>query len=121
MLQRGDGEGGELASSPRRQLKAGISSVLPWHAMNAALEARYIGPVQGRIDPAIAVRDKIPGYFTLNAVLNAPRLGGGWSASAGVDNLLNRRFATVASRELQPLRRVPADGRNVVIRLQRDF
>ena len=121
VLKRGDGEGGELASSPRRQLKAGISSMLPWHAMNAALEARYIGPVQGRIDPAIAVRDKIPGYFTFNAVLNAPRLGGGWSASAGVDNLLNRRFATVASRELQPLRRVPADGRNVVVRLQRDF
>jgi len=121
VLQRGRGEGGELTSSPRRQFKAGISRPLPWHGLNGAVEARYIGAVRGRIDATIALRDTVPSYVTVNTIVNAPRLGGGWSASAGIDNLLDRRYGTVASRELHPLLRVPADGRTGYLRLQRDF
>jgi outer membrane receptor protein involved in Fe transport len=54
-------------------------------------------------------------------VLNAARLGDGWRASLRVDNLLDREYATVASRELHPLRRVPAEGRRFSVQLQRDF
>jgi outer membrane receptor protein involved in Fe transport len=54
-------------------------------------------------------------------VINASRLGDGWRASLRVDNLLDRHYATVASRELHPLKRVPADGRRFSLQLQRDF
>jgi outer membrane receptor protein involved in Fe transport len=54
-------------------------------------------------------------------VLNATRLGDGWRASLRVDNLLDRHYDTVASRELHPLKRVPADGRRFSLQLQRDF
>ncbi len=37
------------------------------------------------------------------------------------DNLLDRDYDTVASRELQPLLRVPADGRRAALQLQREF
>jgi len=121
VLQRGRGEGGELASSPERQFKAGISSKLPWPGANAALEAQYIGQVHGRIDSVTAVRDVVPSYLLVGAVLNATGLGQLWRASLRVDNLLDRRYGTVASRELQPLRRVPADGRRFAVQLQRDF
>ncbi len=121
VLQHGRGEGGELTSSPRRQFKAGISRELPWADTNAALEAQYISAVQGRIDDDIAVRDLVPSYLVLGAVFNAARLVDGWRASLRVDNLLDRRYGTVASRELQPLLRVPADGRRCAVRLQREF
>ncbi|MES2318934.1 MAG: TonB-dependent receptor [Pseudomonadota bacterium] len=121
VLQRGRGEGGALASSPRHQLKAGISRELPWQGANAALEAQYIGAMQGRIDDDISARDSLPSYLVLGAVVNAAHLGDGWRASLRVDNLLDRRYGTVASRELQPLKRVPADGRRFALQLQRDF
>ncbi len=121
VVQRGRGHGGELASSPRRQFKTGISRPLPWHGLNGALEARYIGAVRGRVDATIPVRDVLPSYVTVNAVLNAPRLGDGWRATFGIDNLLDRHYATVASRELHPLQRIPAEGRTGYLRLQRDF
>jgi outer membrane cobalamin receptor len=121
VLQRGRGQGGELASSPRRQLKAGISRQLPWRDTNAALEAQFISAVLGRTDNAVTARDELPSYLLLGAVFNATRLGDGWRASLRIDNLLDRQYGTVASRELQPLKRVPADGRHVALQLQRDF
>ena len=49
VLQRGRGEGGDLTSSPRRLLKAGISRELPWPGADAALEAQYISSVRGLV------------------------------------------------------------------------
>lgn len=121
VLQRGRGEGGELASSPRRQFKAGISRPLPWFDTHGAVEAQYISKVHGRLPEGGALRDRLPAYLTLAAAISAPRLGGGWNGSLRIDNLLDRNYSTVASRELQPLRRVPADGRSIAVRLQRDF
>lgn len=121
VLQRGRGPGGELASSPRRQVKAGISRALPWPDVDAALEAQYIGSVRGRIEEDTPVRQDLPSYLLVNAALNATRLGDGWSASLRIDNLLDRAYGTVASQELQPLRRIPADGRRFSLQLQRDF
>lgn len=121
VLQAGSGDGGELASSPRRQFKAGISRQLPWRDMNAGLEAQHIGSVKGRTDDVVPARDMVPSYTLLNAVMNATRLGGGWRATLRIDNLLDQDYGTVASRELQPLKRVPADGRHFAVQLQRDF
>ncbi len=121
VLQQSHGEGGEMASSPRRQFKAGYSRDLRWHDTNAALEMQYISAVQGRIKDSVAVRDEVPGYLLVNAVFNAARLGDGWRASVRIDNLLDRQYGTVASRELQPLLRVPADGRRLALQLLRDF
>ena len=120
VFQHGRGDGRELSSSPARQFKAGISRQLPWPHFNAALEAQYIGHVLGRIDDAGA-RDVVPSYLTVDAVVNASRLGGGWRASLRVDNLLDQEYGTVASRELQPLKRVPAPGRRFALQLARDF
>ncbi len=67
------------------------------------------------------MRDRVPAYATVNAVLNLNQLGDGWHAALRVDNLAGRANATVASRELQPLRRVPAEGRRLALHLQREF
>jgi len=121
VLQRGRDDAGELTSSPRRQFKAGISRALPWPGLDAALEAQYISSVAGRSDIVGTPRDRIPSCLALDAVVNVARIGDGWRLSARVDNLLDRDNATVASRELQPLKRVPADGRRISLQLQRDF
>jgi outer membrane cobalamin receptor len=121
VLQRGRGDGGELSTSPRQLVKAGISRELPWGDTNAALELQYTGSVQGRIGDDLLVRDVVPSYLLLGAVFNAPRLADGWRATLRVDNLLDRQYGTVASRELQPLLRVPAAGRHFAVTLQRDF
>ena len=120
VFQHGLGDSGELASSPARQFKAGISRALPWADVNAALEAQYISQVHGRLGES-GVRDVVPSYLSMSAVLNAERLGGGWRASLRVDNLLDRAYGTVASRELQPLRQVPAEARRIAVQLQRGF
>jgi iron complex outermembrane receptor protein len=121
VLQRGRADMGNLTSSPRHQFKAGVSRELPWPDVDAAIETQYIGAVDGRSDDGAASRDRLPSYFLVGAVLNAARLGDGWRASLRVDNLLDREYATVASRELHPLRRVPAEGRRFSVQLQRDF
>ena len=43
------------------------------------------------------------------------------SLSLRAENLFDRDYATVASRELQPLLQVPADGRRASLQLQREF
>ena len=121
VLQRGRGDGADLTSSPKRLFKAGVSRELPWPDVNAALEAQFIGQVAGRIDDNPDQRDIVPAYRIVNAVLNATRLGDGWRASLRIDNLFDQAYGTVASRELQPLRRVPAEGRRVSVQLLRDF
>jgi iron complex outermembrane receptor protein len=121
VLQQSAQEGQELASSPRLQLKGGISHALPWPNMNAALEAHYISGVLGRVDSTGGRTAKIPGYLLLNATLNANQTVAGWRASLRINNLLNRPIYTVASRELQPLEQVPAEGRRLSLQLQLDF
>lgn len=121
VLQKGTEAGRELTSSPRRQFKAGISRALPWLNMDAALEAHYIGSVAGRLDDDGNGANTVPAYTLVNATINAGRLSGGWRASLRLNNLLNRTIYTVASRELQPLDRVPAEGRRYSLQLQLDF
>jgi outer membrane cobalamin receptor len=121
VLQRGRREDTNLASSPRHQFKAGISRELPWPDVDAALETQYISAVHGRIEEGPWQRDLVPSYLLMGAVVNAARLGDGWRASLRIDNLLDRHYGTVASRELHPLKRVPADGRRYSLQLQRDF
>ncbi|MES2296895.1 MAG: TonB-dependent receptor [Pseudomonadota bacterium] len=121
VLQHGWNDAGELPSSPRHIAKAGISRALPWAGANAALEAQYVGAVNGLIDADGAARAALPAYALVNAVFNLPRFGGGWRASLRIDNLLDRQYATVASRELQPLERVPAATRRVSLQIQRDY
>ncbi|QYF92160.1 TonB-dependent receptor [Massilia sp. PAMC28688] len=121
VLQRGRGAAGDLPSSPRQLFKAGYSRALPWPDLDAGVELQYTGSVYGRKDEDIAVRDHIPGYLLAGAVVNAVRLGDGWRASLRVDNLFDRHYDTVASRELHPLRRVPADGRRFSLQLLREF
>lgn len=121
VLQRGRGARGLLPSSPRHQFKAGYSRELPWPDVDAGFELQYTGAVYGRTDEDIAVRDRIPGYLMAGGVINAVRLGDGWRASLRVDNLFDRHYDTVASRELHPLRRVPADGRRFSLQLLREF
>ncbi len=121
VLQKGTQAGRELTSSPRRQFKAGISRELPWPNMDAALEAHYIGSVLGRMDADGSATTLVPVYALVNANVNAGRLNGGWHVSLHINNLLNRAIYTVASRELQPLDRVPADGRRYSLQLQLDF
>lgn len=124
VLQRGRGEGGEMASSPRRQFKAGISRALPWLGLDGALEAQYIGSVRGSVGSFVGGQtgnSVVGSYALLNAALNAHRLADGWQASLRIDNLLDRDYATVASRELHPLRSVPADGRRFSLQLLREF
>ncbi|MES2902445.1 MAG: TonB-dependent receptor [Pseudomonadota bacterium] len=120
VLQSGRNEFGRLTSSPRRQFKAGISRALPWRGADAALEAQYISAVPGRADNAFTARVRIDGYLLLNGVFNVA-LADGWRVSLRADNLLDRDYDTVASRELQPLLRVPADGRRAALQLQREF
>lgn len=120
-LQKGMQQGQELTSSPRHQFKFGYSHTLPWPNLDAALEAQYVGSALGRIDQAGNRTASVPSYLLLNATLNAGRLAGGWRASLHINNLLNQESYTVASRELQPLERVPAEGRRVSLQLQLDF
>ena len=56
-----------------------------------------------------------------NAVLNFDDLAWGWRLSLRLDNLFDKQYATVASRELQPLLQVPADGRRAALQIQRQF
>ncbi len=121
VLQRGSGDGGDLTSSPRHQFKAGISRELPWPDVDAALETQFVSSVRGRPENGGAERDELPSYLLVGAVVNASRMKDGWRASLRIDNLLDRQYATVASRELHPLKRVPADGRRFSLQLQRDF
>ncbi len=121
VLQHGWDELGELTSSPRRMAKLGVSRVLPWLDADAAIELQAVSAVAGRADPGAARHASLPGYLSAAFVLNLPRIGDGWRASLRVDNLFDAHYASVASRELQPLERIPADSRRAAIHFQRGF
>jgi outer membrane receptor protein involved in Fe transport len=121
VLQHGWDDNGILSSSPRRMFKAGASHELPWSGINAALETQAVGAVMGPRDPTTAMRAQVPGYLVLSGALNVDNLVERWRASLRADNLLDRHYGTAASRELQPLQRVPADGLRLSLQLHREF
>jgi outer membrane receptor for ferrienterochelin and colicins len=121
VLQKSRSDGVELPASPKFQAKGGISHALPWSGVNAALEAHYIGSTLGRVDTAGDRTAGTPSYLLVNGTINLVRLPGGWQAALRGTNLLDRRIYTVASRELQPIERVPAPEREFFLRLQREF
>lgn len=118
-LQQSRQDGEELASSPRYLLKAGASRALPWPGIDAAVETRYVGSVQGLLNQDGSRTAEAPSFVMLDAALNISRSN--WRISLRADNLFNRQFYTVASRELQPLQLVPADGRHYSLQYQLDF
>lgn len=121
VLQRGRDQLGEMTSSPRLLFKAGLSHALPWPDLRIAVDAGYTGSVLGMRDEANPVRDRVPAVVLVGAAFTAARLQGDWLLSIRVDNLFDRYSATVASRELQPLLRVPAAGRRANLQLLREF
>lgn len=121
VVQKAAQGGQEAPSSPRHQAKFGISRALPWRNMDAALEGHYIGSARGRLNIDGSRTADAPAYLLVNAAVNAGQLAGGWRASLRVNNLLDRAIYTIASRELQPLERVPAERRTFSLRLERDF
>lgn len=121
VLQKATQGGSDAPSSPRHQLKLGISRALPVPNTDAAVEAHYIGAMSGRLNADGTRTAEAPAYLLVNAALNASQPAGGWRASLRINNLLNRTFYTVASRELQPVERVPADGRTLSLQLQLDY
>jgi outer membrane cobalamin receptor len=121
VLQNGKQAGEDLASSPRRQFKSGYSSALPWPGMDAALEVHYVSRAEGRIEAGGTRTAGVPAQVLLNAALNAGRVAGKWRLSLRASNLLNKTIYTVASRELQPLERVPGAGRRLSLQMQLDF
>jgi iron complex outermembrane receptor protein len=125
VLQKSGLHGDELASSPRHQFKFGMSRLLPWPGWDAAIEAHYIGRVRGRITENGSRTADAPASLLVNATLNVDQLTGGWRggwhASLRILNLLDRMIYTIASRELQPLERVPADGRRFSLQLRHEF
>ena len=121
VLQNDRMTGQSLASSPDFQFKSGYSSMLPWREMNAALELRYISRVQGRIEVDGSRTASAPSHVLVNAALNAGQIAGKWRLSLRASNLLNKTVYTVASRELRPLERIPAEGRRLSLQLQHDF
>lgn len=121
VLQRSAMNGQRVASSPRYQMKTGLSHPLPWQNMSGALEAHYTDGMLGRLDAQGSRSASVPGYLLINGNITAAHLPGGWRASLRLTNLLNRTFYTVASRELQPVERVPAPGRRISLQMQLDF
>jgi outer membrane receptor protein involved in Fe transport len=121
VLQKATNGSDDAPSSPRHQLKLGISRALPLPNTDAALEAHYIGAVLGRLNADGTRTAEAPAYLLVNAAFNAGQPASGWRASLRVNNLLNRAIYTVASRELQPVERVPADGRTFSLQLQLDY
>jgi iron complex outermembrane receptor protein len=121
VFQKSSENGNELPSSPRQLVKFGASRALPWSGLDGAVEVHYVGGVRGRLTESGARTADAPAYVLVNATLNAEQMAGGWRASLRVVNLLDRAIYTIASRELQPLERVPADGRRFSLQLQHDF
>jgi len=120
-LQHSRQKGEELPSSPRAQIKFGVTRPLPWHGMDAAVEAQFVDRLRGRFNEDGSRTADAPSAVRVDAALNLPRLADGWRLSLRVRNLFDRRTYTIASRELQPLERVPAEGRRVSLLFQRDL
>ena len=121
VLQKATLGGDDAPSSPRHQLKFGISRALPFPNTDAALEAHYIGAALGRLNANGSRTAEAPAYLLMNAAFNVGQPAGGWRASVRINNLLDRTIYTVASRELQPLERVLADGRAFSLQVQLDY
>lgn len=109
-----------LTSSPKWTAKAGMAHPLPWGRWGASLEAQFVTSVEGRQEGSRRTASA-PSYLLVNASVSSPDIGDGWRLSLRADNLLDRRYYTIASRELQPLERVPADGRRLSLQISKGF
>lgn len=118
-VQRGNVAGREPASSPRGLAKVGVSHHLPAANLVTALEAWWVGRAQGRLNEDGSRTAAAPGYWLLNANLSTEWRG--WRGSLRISNVLDREAYTVASRDLQPIERVPIQPRRISLQLIRSF
>lgn len=114
-------DGGEMTSSPRYLLKAGTSTRLPLANWRASAEFSVVDRTLGRINSDGTRTASTPTYALVHLGLSNKDIGDGWRASLRVNNLFDKTAYTVASRELQPLQRVPAPGRNLSLQIAKDF
>lgn len=121
VLQHARTAGQEPASSPARQFKAGYGVALPWRDTDASLELHHIGKVRGRIEAGGTRTASAPGYLLVNAAFHAARVAGNWHVSIRATNLLDKAIYTIASRELQPVERVPAPGRGLSLQMRCEY
>ncbi len=110
-----------LTSSPRYLLKGGLSYPALWQRWNASIEIQVVGDTDGRLNQNGTKTTATPTYFLINASFGNVRIGNNWRASLRINNLFDRNVYTVASRELQPLERVPAPGRIFSFQIGKDF
>ena len=114
-------EANTLASSPRYLIKGGISYPSLWNGWNASTEMQVVGAMDGRLNEDGTRTAATPAYLLVNVSLGNARLGNGWHTSLRVNNLFDRDVYTIASRELKPLERVPAEGRIISLQIGKDF
>jgi outer membrane receptor protein involved in Fe transport len=113
-----------LPASPRRMLKAGMASPLPWAGVAAAVESQYVGGSKGPLQDG--ERIPMPDYWVFNVALVWDKRDRGWSGSLRVDNVFDHTVYTVPSNSLPSgdfgfLERIPMPGRTTSLRLDRDF
>jgi iron complex outermembrane receptor protein len=119
-LQKATEQPGPPSSSPRYLLKGGISHPL-WHRWHASAEVQAVGATDGLRNADGTRTASTPAYVLVNAALAHQNLGRGWRASLHINNLFDSKSYTVASRELQPIERVPAAGRTLSLQVRKDF
>ena len=123
-LQRGthaSSDKGDLPATPKLLLKGGIHGPLPWGYWMGALEANFVGRVEGRIEADGSRPAPAPSYMLVNAHLYSDKLADGWRLSLRAQNLFDRRYYTIASPELAPLYRIPGLGRTISLQLAKKF
>lgn len=108
------------ASSPRYLLKGGLSYPVLYR-WNASAEIQVVGASDGLLNGGGTRTASTPAYALLHAALVHQNLNHGWRASLRINNLFDSKSYTVASRELQPIERVPASGRMLSLQVRKDF
>ncbi|CAN5321647.1 N/A [soil metagenome] len=121
-LQKAEEQPGSTtpASSPRYLLKGGISYPV-WQGWNAGLEVQAVGASDGLLNDNGSRTASTPAYALVNASIASQSLANGWRAALRINNLFDSASYTVASRELQPIERVPAAGRMLSLQIRKDF
>jgi iron complex outermembrane receptor protein len=107
-------DGRDLLNSPKRLGKLNLSSPLPWFGLRLGYEVRYDGK-RLSLDGS-----RLGGYVLSNLILSTDRIAPGVVLSAGVYNLLDRRYAQPgANTNWQNA--FEQDGRSIRLKLQFNF